>query len=66
MQAFLRSIPSDDLFAVAVLGGEPIRDQVEHELDRRATAAMVGRILNDAKRVDALAARESAGAPAAA
>lgn len=66
MQTVLRGISAHDLLAVAALGGDGIRRQIEHELDLRVANALVGRVLTDAKKADASAVRRPAEAPVAA
>ncbi len=66
MRAILRDIPAHDLLAVAALGGDAVRRQVQHELDLWAVGTLVSRILNDAGKADGQAARRSADAPVAA
>ncbi|KPJ74807.1 MAG: hypothetical protein AMK72_03685 [Planctomycetes bacterium SM23_25] len=66
MRVMFRSISSHDMLAVAALGGGVVCRQVEHELDLRATNALVSRILKEAKRADGPAGRRSAESPVAA
>lgn len=66
MRAILRDIPAHDLLAVAALGGDAVRRQVQHELDLRAAGALVSRILSGTRNGDRPAARRSAEAPVAA
>ncbi|HUU91031.1 MAG TPA: hypothetical protein VM238_07460 [Phycisphaerae bacterium] len=66
MQAVLRSISAQGLLAVAALGGDGSRRQIEHELDLRATNALVSRILTGVRKGDGSAACRSAEAPVAA
>jgi len=55
MGAHFRDLGSRELVACAALGGEDIRRRVAHELDRRAAAALVQRILAAGRRPGAAA-----------
>jgi len=67
MDSQLTYLDAGDLLACAVVGGPPVRQRVEHELDRRAARALVRRILarND-RPAETPAELATAGAPAAA
>ncbi|MBE3069945.1 MAG: hypothetical protein IMZ66_06890 [Planctomycetes bacterium] len=45
MRPFLKRTSSPDLLAIAVFGGQAVSDRVDDELDRRAAAAVVRRVL---------------------
>jgi len=66
MQAVLRSISSHDLLAVAALGDDRVRRQIEHGLDLRAANALVSRILTDGRKGDGSPVHRPAEAPVAA
>jgi hypothetical protein len=66
MYALLRWLDSEGLVALAVLGGRQVRACVEAELDRRAAAALVRRILHDGASAPRPAARHSVKATVAA
>lgn len=66
MRALLRGFSSDDLLALAAMGGSGVCDAVEHELEQRAANGLVSRILRNARIAGRPAVRRPSGAYVAA